>query len=100
LSALFVTGALGWLGVAATLPASRRRGAQEALIAARIRHAAALGCTRLVTETGERTEERPSVSYRNILRAGFAEAYLRPNLVSPPDLARSSTSVSPGGIRR
>ena len=33
----------------------------------------------LFVETGERVPERPSASYRNILRAGFEEAYLRPN---------------------
>ena len=37
----------------------------------------------LVTETGERVVGRPSNSYRNILRAGFRPAYVRPNLVSP-----------------
>ena len=36
--------------------------------------------------TGERAADRPSAaSYRNILRLGFREAYVRPNLVSPPD---------------
>ncbi len=81
--ALYARGALCWLGVAATLPACRRRGAQGALLAARIRRAAEIGCTRLVTETGERTGDRPSVSYRNILRSGFAESYVRPNFVAP-----------------
>jgi hypothetical protein len=38
----------------------------------------------VVTETGEIVDERPTISYRNILRAGFAPAYLRPNYVSPP----------------
>ena len=87
--ALYVRGALGWLGVAATLPEYRRRGAQGALLAARIRRAAEVGCTRLVTETGERIGDRPSVSYRNILRSGFAEAYIRPNFVSPADTVGS-----------
>jgi hypothetical protein len=35
-----------------------------------------------VTETGERVPGKPSNSYRNILRAGFAEAYLRANFMS------------------
>jgi len=46
--------------------------------------------TRLVTETCERTEDRPSASYRNILRAGFAECYLRPNFVSPQALSEEA----------
>ena len=83
--ALYARGALGWLGAAATLPEYRRRGAQGALLAARIRRAADLGCTKLVTETGERTHDRPNVSYRNILRSGFAEAYIRPNFVALAD---------------
>jgi hypothetical protein len=34
-------------------------------------------------ETGERVPDRPSASYRNILKAGFEEAYLRPNWQRP-----------------
>ena len=77
--ALYVHEQVGWLGMAATLPSHRRRGAQNAILAARIARAVEAGCTAIVTETGERVEGRPSNSYRNILRAGFAEAYLRPN---------------------
>ena len=39
--------------------------------------------TALTVETGERIDGRPSTSYRNILRAGFAETYLRANWRSP-----------------
>jgi len=74
-----------WLGLAGTVPELRRRGAQGAIMAARIREAVAAGCTAIGTETGERTDDRPSASYRNILRLGFREAYVRPNLVSPLD---------------
>jgi GNAT superfamily N-acetyltransferase len=81
--ALYADGPWAWLGVAATRPAFRRRGAQSALLAARIDAARAAGATRLVTETGERVEGRPDQSYRNILRAGFREAYLRPNWRAP-----------------
>jgi GNAT superfamily N-acetyltransferase len=77
--ALYVAGGVGWLSFGATLPEFRRRGAQSALLAARIRTAAELGCTVVVTETGAQVEGRPSNSYRNILRAGFEEAYVRPN---------------------
>jgi GNAT superfamily N-acetyltransferase len=81
---LFVAGRTGWLGAAGTRPRFRRRGGQGAVLAARIRAAAELGLEALATETGERLPDRPSNSYRNILRFGFEEAYLRPNLVSPP----------------
>lgn len=81
--ALYADGDHGWLGIAATLPQFRRRGAQGALLAARIEAGRADGVRRFVTETGERVEGRPDQSYRNILRAGFREAYLRPNWRSP-----------------
>jgi hypothetical protein len=74
-----------WLGLAGTVPERRRRGGQGAIMAARIRAAVAAGCTTLSTETGERAIDRPSASYSNIVRHGFHEAYVRPNLVSPPD---------------
>jgi GNAT superfamily N-acetyltransferase len=66
-------------GIAATLEPARGRGCQLALLHRRIVDAAAAGCHTLLVETGERVPDRPSASYRNILRAGFEEAYLRPN---------------------
>ena len=81
--ALFLHEDAGWLGVAGTVPEHRGKGGQGALLAARIDRARELGAGVLVTETGEQVEGRPSNSYRNILRAGFAEAYLRPNLHAP-----------------
>jgi GNAT superfamily N-acetyltransferase len=81
--ALYVDGTNAWIGVASTLPQYRRRGAQTALLAARIDAARAAGAVSLVTETGERIPGEPDQSYRNILRAGFREAYLRANWRSP-----------------
>ncbi|HEX5591824.1 MAG TPA: GNAT family N-acetyltransferase [Solirubrobacterales bacterium] len=66
-------------GIAATLEEARGRGCQTALLHRRICDAAAAGCHTLFVETGERVPDRPSASYRNILKAGFEEAYLRPN---------------------
>ena len=82
--ALYARDGVGWLGIAGTLPEHRRRGAQGAILAARIRAAAEEGCEILVTETGEQVEGRPSSSYRNIERAGFELAYVRPNYLSSP----------------
>ncbi len=67
------------LGIGATLESARRRGCQLALLHRRILDASAAGCHTLFVETGERAPDRPSGSYRNILRAGFKEAYLCPN---------------------
>jgi GNAT superfamily N-acetyltransferase len=82
--AMFVDGDTAWLGLGATVPAARRMGAQGALIRARVEAAQALGCTLIVTETGERVPDRPSASYRNLLRAGFVEHGLRYHLVGVP----------------
>jgi GNAT superfamily N-acetyltransferase len=80
---LFVCRGVGWLSFAATLPEFRRRGAQSALLAGRIRAAAELGCSLVVGETGALEEGRSSDSYRNIVRAGFEPVYDRPNYRSP-----------------
>lgn len=81
--ALFVDDVAAWCGIGATRPGFRRRGAQAAVLAARIDAARAAGATVIATETGEQAPDRPSTSYRNILRAGFREAYLRANWRSP-----------------
>jgi GNAT superfamily N-acetyltransferase len=70
---VFIAEGVGYLGFAATLPEHRGTGAQSALLATRIEHARASGCDVVVTETGVRRDDRPSNSYRNILRAGFEE---------------------------
>jgi hypothetical protein len=82
--ALYVEGGVGYLTFGATLATHRGRGAQGAIIVRRIREAAALGCRWLVSETAEDLPERPFPSYRNMLRAGFRLAYLRPNYVHLP----------------
>jgi GNAT superfamily N-acetyltransferase len=78
-AAMVIEDGIAEFGVAATLEQARGRGCQTALLHRRIRDAAEAGCRTLFVETGERVPDRPSGSYRNILRAGFEEAYLRPN---------------------
>ena len=56
---------------ATTADSDRKRGAQSALIAARIAKARALGCTAVATETLTMLEH----SLRNLERAGFRVAY-------------------------
>ncbi len=80
-AAIYASDGVGYLGFAATLTEHRAKGAQSALLAERIRRAAAAGCDVLVTETGERRDELPSNSYRNILRAGFEEVAVTANWV-------------------
>jgi GNAT superfamily N-acetyltransferase len=81
--ALFVNGDAAWLGFGATVPAFRRQGAHQALLAKRIDVAREAGCTTLATETGERITGRTNDSYNNILNAGYGEAYVRANLQGP-----------------
>ncbi len=75
-AAMWVEGSHAYLGFAGTLPEHRGKGGQATLFATRIEHARARGCTTLVTETGEQIPDRPSNSYRNILRAGFEERFV------------------------
>jgi len=78
-AALYAAEGVAYLGLAGTLPKYRGKGAQNALLAARILRARELGCDLMLTETGERREDRPSRSYRNILRAGFEEVAVTAN---------------------
>jgi hypothetical protein len=82
--ALYIMGDVAWLGFGATLATHRGRGAQSALFARRLADARAAGCRLAITETGPDTPEEPNPSYRNMLRAGFQVAYLRPNYVRRP----------------
>jgi hypothetical protein len=83
-AAMLLQGEIAEFGIAATLEPARGRGCQLALLRRRVLDAADAGCHTLFVETGERVPGRPSASYRNILRAGFGEAYLRPNWRRPP----------------
>ena len=82
-AALYQSGEIGWLGIASTLPAARKRGAQSALMRRRIDDGRALGMRWFVTETGEDIPDRPNPSFRNMMRAGFQVAYHRPNFMPP-----------------
>ncbi len=77
--AMVIEDGVAELGIGATLEGARGRGCQTTLLRRRIIDAAEVGCNTLLVETGERVADRPSTSYRNILKAGFEEAYLRPN---------------------
>lgn len=72
-----VAGRVAWLGWSATLPSHRGRGAQNALLAARLLDAHEAGCEWATSETAMGTAERPDPSYRNLLRSGFSLAYVR-----------------------
>ncbi|HET6352600.1 MAG TPA: hypothetical protein VFG89_10805 [Coriobacteriia bacterium] len=75
---LSVAGGVGWLSADGTLPHFRRRGAQQALQAARLAISAEEGCDLAVTESIP-----GSLSQRNMERAGFRVAYTRVDLILP-----------------
>ena len=81
-AALYVDDGAGYLGYAGTAPEHRGKGAQSVLLATRIRRARELGCDVVYTETGQLLPDRPSASYRNIMRAGFEELYVVANWLS------------------
>jgi ribosomal protein S18 acetylase RimI-like enzyme len=74
-AALFVQDDVGYLTWAGTQPAARRQGAQTALIAHRLQEASERRCRLVVAETFETTQDRPGVSCRNLMRAGFQIAH-------------------------
>ncbi len=69
--AIYVRDGVGWLGYGSTIASHRRLGAQNAVFARRIADGIQMGCQWFVTETDSDTPDRPSPSYRNMVRAGF-----------------------------
>lgn len=76
---LLVHGSVGSLNTGATLPQYRGRGAQSALIAARIEAARAAGCRWLFAETGKAAAGTSNPSTQNLLRAGLQLVAERPS---------------------
>jgi hypothetical protein len=71
---LTATGA--WLGMGATHPDYRRRGAQNALLARRLRDGIAAGIDLFTVATDRPADgDEPGASFRNILRAGFSVSH-------------------------
>lgn len=77
--ALLIEGRHAWLGMGATLPEARRRGAQQALLAARLAAARAAGCITVSVEAEAAQPGHSSPSLNNILRAGFQQLGTRGN---------------------
>ena len=80
-AALYTAGEIGSLVIGGTLEEHRGKGAQKVLINYRTRRAIDAGCKYLATETVEDTPEKPSPSYRNMIKSGFELAYIRPNFI-------------------
>lgn len=78
---LRVQGQVGSLFAGCTLPQARGRGAQSALIAARVRAARNEGCRWLVVETFDEPVGTHNSSYHNLIRSGFRLQYKRRNWI-------------------
>lgn len=78
---LYIHRDVGSLNATATLPTHRNRGAQTALISARIKAAAEAGCRWLVAETDVAEHGASSPSLNNLKRAGLQPRYVRQNWV-------------------
>jgi GNAT superfamily N-acetyltransferase len=76
---LLIEGSRAWLGMGATLPEARRRGAQLALLNARLSAASTSGCVTASIETAEPAPGEVLPALNNIRRAGFREIGTRIN---------------------
>ena len=77
---MFADGEMAYLAFAATRPEYQRRGAQRALMQARINCASDKGYHWIATETGfPLAADEPSPSYHNMLWAGFRPVAIRDN---------------------
>jgi hypothetical protein len=81
--AMFVEDGCAWLGGGTTLGEYRNRGAQKALINARLNEGLAQGVSLFAVETAEPQEDQPNISFANLKKAGFKPSYIRKNYLLP-----------------
>lgn len=79
--AMYSSGNRSWLGGGTVLPAFRNRGAQKALISARIDEGTARGTSIFVVEAKLSSPDTANVSYDNLKKLGFQHVYSRSNFV-------------------
>jgi hypothetical protein len=79
--AFYKHNAYAWIDFAATIEKYRGKGAQAIISKMRIDDIIEVGCKTIVVETAQQTEKHSAPSYRNMLRYGFQEAYVRPNYI-------------------
>ncbi|MBU8813995.1 hypothetical protein KL953_34600 [Mycolicibacterium goodii] len=77
-AALFVWQDVAVLNSGATLATHRNRGAQSALIAARVAAARTAGCRWVVTQTADPGSDGYAPSLNNMIRVGLVPLYARP----------------------
>jgi GNAT superfamily N-acetyltransferase len=77
--AMYASGSYAWLGGGATVPEFRNRGAQKALIAARLNQGVGQGVQTFVVETARPSADEPNISHANLIATGFEQIYTRMN---------------------
>jgi len=78
-AAMYRSGTYAWLGGGTTLPESRNRGVQKALIQSRIEHGLGNGVSTFAVETSEPVVGEPNISFDNLRKVGFRQAFHRKN---------------------
>lgn len=81
--AMYTSGGWAWLGGGTTVPKYRNRGAQKAVIAARVNEGAKQGVQTFVVETAQPSAGERNISHANLVAMGFAEIYTRMNYRFP-----------------
>jgi len=81
--AMFASGGWAWLGGGTTVPKFRNRGAQKAVIAARLNEGVKQGVQTFVVETAEPSLGERNISLANLAAMGFAKIYTRMNYRFP-----------------
>ncbi|TCR98708.1 hypothetical protein EV281_10898 [Rhizobium sp. BK418] len=79
--AMFASGSIAWLGGGTTVPSFRNRGAQKALIQARVQEGADHGVSTFVVETEVPSADKPNISNANLAKMGFVHTYNRSNFL-------------------
>ena len=78
---MFASGSFAWLGGGTTVPSFRNRGAQKALIHARLQEGAVQGVSNIVVETEAPSPEKVNISNANLAKMGFVHCYNRSNFI-------------------
>lgn len=83
IGSMLIDDGIAQLGIDATLPGDRDRGANKALLRRRLLDAAAAACHTVFAELGECDRDDFAAAAHNLKAAGFAEAYRSPNWQRP-----------------
>ncbi|WP_426239274.1 GNAT family N-acetyltransferase [Pararhizobium sp. DWP1-1-3] len=78
-AAMYQSGTYAWLGGGTTLPESRNRGVQKALIKSRIEHGLGNGVSTFAVETLAPVVGEGNISFDNLRKVGFRQAFHRKN---------------------